>query len=368
MRVLFFLVLFSFVGCVEEAETPTDSVEVTLDSDRADRSGEVRLRADSLTVWMKPTIQTPTDTRSSWIIAGRVSRNINAITGSVKSKQVDLQQLSKRKFEVSISPEHFENALVHGLFISVDTSAGTHTLRLLLEGRLVAGQGSSYIYPYRRIQLRADRGKPVFRATVSTRKNFDTLIGSNDDDSEPTTVKVSDRKFHLDFQSGLLTWAATPYNDALVLMGESAGRRYQRNSYIDVALVGLGLTNGNPADLWPAPICNPNGDVPEQLVCPPNIADVLSKRFANDFRSFIISHYRNNAVAIEQAGGVQRTQALLNVDSAEIFEISGDDFGYDLSSVILFGHPDVLFPGSGKIWVGAYQRLSGNLIEITHQN
>lgn len=369
MKVLFFLVLFGFWGCVEiQPETQNESVELTLDGDRADRNGEVRLRADGLSVWMRPTIEVPTFTRSTWVLSGRVSRNINAISGSVLGQPTDLQQVSKRKFEVSISTEGFEDALIHGLWVHVETSAGTHTLKLSLEGRLVSGQGSSYIYPYKRIQLVADGGKPVFRATVSTRKDFQTLVGSNDDDSEPESVKVSDRKFHLDFQSGLLTWAATPYEDPLVLIGESSGKRYRRNAYIGVALIGMGLTSDDPLNVWPAPLCDESGDVLEQIACGPNSSEALIRVFANDFRSFIISHYRANSVAIEQAGGVHRTEALLNVDTADIVEIVDPNLGYDLSTVLLFAHPDVLFPDSGKLWVGAYERSTDDLIEITQQD
>ncbi len=369
MKVIFLLVALSLFGCVEdEPQLRIEPREIALGIERAEHSDEVRLRADGLTVWMRPKIETPTDFRSTWILSGRISRNISTINGTVDGDQLDIAHVSNRKFEISITTDLFEKALIHGLLVNVETSAGTHTIRLSLEGRLSRGDGSSYIYPYRQIRLIADGGKPVFRATVSTRKNFDTLNGTNDDDSEPSSLKVSDRKFYLDFQQGLLTWAATPYHDALVLVGHANGKRYHRHAFIGLALVKIGLTNSDPAEMWPTPQCDEAGDVHQQLACGPHPKEALFRTFANDFRSFIISHYRANSDDIEQAGGVHRTQALLTVDTARMYEITSSSHTDDSAHTILLAHPDILFPDSGKRWVGAYDRSSGDLLEISHQN
>ncbi|GEM_PF-4448215 len=364
MKFLYFLFVLSVLGCVGEVDDPSDSVEVQVDGERADRAGEVRLRNQGLSTWIKPQILMPTSVQESWRIFGRFSRNIESMSAQTHEKDLDLIQLSKRKFELRLDWDSFQDALIHDVFLKVKTSAGTHTLRLEMEPTFDKGKGSSYIYPYRRVRLISNNGAPVFRATVTTRKDARWLEGWNDDDSEPESTKLNPRKFYLDFPSGYLTSAASPYSDGLFLNMETmSGRRYEREINIGLRVKGLGLTKGDGTDVWPAAECDRAGNVKEELACGPLPTHPLVQTFARDFRSFIIRHYRANEADILSKGGVPRTSALLNVDSADIVELEESD-RYDLKTHRIMAHPDIVFPGSTELWIGVYSRTNDSLISI----
>lgn len=269
---LLMIVLFTFSNCVEEGEAGEQGLEIAAlqieDDESADNMRDLRIRTRGLTFWVHKKIQMPTDVEDTWMFAGRISRNIQSISATTQDLDVKIEQISKRKFRFFLSFENFQSALIYGVHVQVKTTAGMHTLNISLEGRLDKGVGSSYIYPNRRIRLMAVNGDPMFRATVTTRKSFRWLEGWNDDDSEPISTKVSSKKFYLDFPSWAITSAASPYDDALVLVGEGQrGREYQRKAHIGVAIVKMKLTNGDPSQVWPAPSCVPNGKVLEQLAC-----------------------------------------------------------------------------------------------------
>ena len=48
----------------------------------------------------------------------------------------------------------------------------------------------------------------------------------------------------------------------------------------------------------------------------------------------------------------------------QVTDTEDDPFGYDLTTTDLLAHPAVAFPGADAVWFGAYDKATGELIEV----
>ena len=89
--------------------------------------------------------------------------------------------------------------------------------------------------------------------------------------------------------------------------------------------------------------------------------------FAGDFAQHLVGWYAEHAADVAASGGNTLEQAQQAIDLGAVTELvdsSEDPYGHDLSTTQVFSHPDVVFPGSDNVWYGAYDRGTGELLEI----
>ena len=96
-------------------------------------------------------------------------------------------------------------------------------------------------------------------------------------------------------------------------------------------------------------------------------APSLDEAFAADLTAHLAEWYAAHGADVAAAGGqdLESARAAVSADLVEqVTESSEDPCGYDLDAVDLLAHPDVVFPGGDTVWFGAYDKETGELIEI----
>ena len=367
---------------VNLADSPSDSL-----TDR-----QLRVRADGMTIWAESRVEPAND----WRFQARSSHSLAKISASVAGEEAKAELISARKFEVFLTARQLENNLGElPLLVNLETKSGkTFTVMMQARARFMNTTGSSKIYPWRTISPIMVGRERVFRGTVTTPDNIVFVGGWNDDDSEPQVHQADATHWHLDWYPGTLAWSAHPTEDALDIVADTAtGKRYRRWSPIYMDIVRLGVTNQSASDVWPLMACESAvrtcvrgydvaaddmsacGSAAEVASClaeiPVDDTPVWKKRFASDLRSKIIAHYRVNEADIIASGGNTRPQALLSVDTRDIDEVVDEDdnpTGHSLDDHRIFSHPDITFPGSDIVWLGVYERATGNLVAVSDFN
>jgi hypothetical protein len=95
------------------------------------------------------------------------------------------------------------------------------------------------------------------------------------------------------------------------------------------------------------------------------VLDVSEERFAADLRTRLVGWYHLHAADV--GDGEPLDAALDAVDPARVVRVVDpvdDPFGHDLDTTAVFLHPDVVWPGSDRVWVGSYALDGGELIAI----
>lgn len=93
----------------------------------------------------------------------------------------------------------------------------------------------------------------------------------------------------------------------------------------------------------------------------------LDETFASDLARHLGDWYEVHAADVTEAGGnaLLDARAAISVDLIEaITDTEDDPYGFDLETTDLLAHPDVAFPGSDAVWFGAYDKATGDLIEV----
>lgn len=89
--------------------------------------------------------------------------------------------------------------------------------------------------------------------------------------------------------------------------------------------------------------------------------------FANDLRDALVNYYAIYGNDIIGSGGndLQAAQDAVDVNAVSPIADSEDDpEGNDLSTTTVFAHPDPTFPGSDNVWFGAYDKGTGDLLNV----
>lgn len=91
------------------------------------------------------------------------------------------------------------------------------------------------------------------------------------------------------------------------------------------------------------------------------------ERFAEDLRAWLPSWYDDHGLEAQTTEGNTLPEAIGAVDPALVTEVTDpeeDPFAHDLEVYEVWRHPDVVWPGSDIVWHGAYERASGELVEV----
>lgn len=90
----------------------------------------------------------------------------------------------------------------------------------------------------------------------------------------------------------------------------------------------------------------------------------LEERFVVDLEPTLTYWYGQYGDDVTAMGGNTLAQAIDALDPQLVYEITDpedDPYGHDLDRFIVLAHPDVAFPGSDRVWLGIYDRVSGSL-------
>jgi hypothetical protein len=96
-------------------------------------------------------------------------------------------------------------------------------------------------------------------------------------------------------------------------------------------------------------------------------APSLDETFTEDLSRHLGEWYETYGADVAAAGGndLLSAQEAISADLVELVTDTEDDpFGYDLTTTDLLAHPDVAFPGSDAVWFGAYDKATGELLEV----
>jgi hypothetical protein len=90
-------------------------------------------------------------------------------------------------------------------------------------------------------------------------------------------------------------------------------------------------------------------------------------RFSADLTMWLGNWYGEHAADVESSGGAPllvAEAAVRAADAEELTDPAADPHGHDFSKFVVFSHPDVVWPGSDRVWFGAYDRATGMLQSI----
>jgi hypothetical protein len=326
------------------------------------------------------------------MIEARSSYDIASLRASIGDAGAEVERTSARKFEVTLDARQLITSLEGTpLFVEITTTSGrVRNAMFTTRARTGYSSGSYRIYPWRNITGVITSGETFFRARLTTPSDVERVVGLNDDDSEPVVTREDATRWTADFPAFAFPWAASPTEDPVVYVAEDGdGDRYSRNVHMTVEIAALGVTSQEPTEAWPAPVCEevvrtcvadlgrdadlePCGAVAEVKPCidelpEPDDIEMLKNRFADGLRRAILDFYAAHEVDVVASGGNPRTEALRLVDTADMEEVTDPDedpSGHDLDDYRVLTHPDVVFPGSDRVWFGVIDRSSGELVEV----
>lgn len=260
---LFALLASACAADIDEVET--DDVDATDDS-KADASGEVRVRAGETSLWvdrvLTPRVQ---GGRSEWVLSGRTSRGLTDGFAFIFDDVVgDFVTAGARSFEVAYpaGDRGLMTGVAHFVRMHFQPSSGrpdTLTARVIARPRLLSYAGAGAYLTAELLPVQVG-GRVVWRLSGNASSAIDTVsasvgdlvLGSGD-------VRVVDAThFTVDLLDDHVT--ALVGGDELVLDLELASGSWQKRARVGVALKRLGMTSGDPLDVWPPPVCEQEVD------------------------------------------------------------------------------------------------------------
>lgn len=377
------LVLAGCTAAVEEHDETLpwegEGESIVVDDEKADAAGEIRVRARSMTVWVRPVLEPRDD--GTFVIRGRASRNLGEASSFVPDDAFGTARiLSARTFEVALGP-HEASTLLFGLPLFVSLAPATApeqrvTVRLSGRARFAQIAGARSIWLVSTLRPVYVDATVLYRATVDAPGAGPVSVGavaaSLDDDGDG---------FHADVPFDVVSGWARSGETIAVTAGDA-----RKTALAQVVLARVEITDRDAYEAWPPLACGAEtlaclvaldggpdtascGDAHPVTRCLGALEEgaSYSARFADDLRAHLEGWYARYGADVIASGGNDLAAARAAVDAALVTEITSPDedpSGHDLATTIVVRHPDVAFPGSDRAWLGAYERSTGTLLEI----
>ncbi|HEU5058481.1 MAG TPA: hypothetical protein VFU21_18240 [Kofleriaceae bacterium] len=260
-RVSLSAILLVAAACASDPAVETDEVSPD-DAGKADGYlTELRVRAGETTLWADRFLVPRTrDGRNEWVLSARTSRTVTDGLSFIFDDVIgDFQVVSTRSFEVAYPAG--DRGLMTGVshfvrmhFAPSPSRPTTLTARAIYRPRLVSFSGSG---AYLTAELRpvVVGGRVVWRVSGNASSALesvvarvgDLVLGSGD------VHVVDSTHFTVDLLDDHVTALAA--GDPLVLDIESATGSWQKRAGLAIGMKTLGLTTGDPVDVWPLPTC-----------------------------------------------------------------------------------------------------------------
>jgi hypothetical protein len=257
----FSLVFASLLAaCAGDLDVETDEVSAD-DLGKADYADELKVRAGDTSVWAdRFLVPRSVDGRDEWVLSARASRTVTDGLSFIFDDVVgSFAVVGPRSFEVAYPAG--DRGLITGVdhfirihFAPSSSRPTTLTARAIVRPRLVSFSGSG---AYLTAELRpvVVGGRVVFRVSGSTSSDLesveaqvgDLVLGAGD------VRLVDDEHFTVDLLDDHVTALAA--GAELVLAIETASGSYQKRARLAIGIKKLGITTGDPTDVWPMPVC-----------------------------------------------------------------------------------------------------------------
>lgn len=261
MRRLLLAAILITSACAADADVETDEVSPD-DGGKADGYlTELRVRAGDTTLWVDRFLAPRSrDGRDEWVLSARTSRTVTDGLSFIFDDVVgEFQVVSDRSFEVAYpaGDRGLMTGVSHFIRMHFAPSASrptTLTARVIVRPRLVAFSGAG-AYLTAELTPFVVGGRVIWRVfgnassaleSVAARVG-DLVLGSGD-------VRIVDAThFTVDLQDDHVT--ALAGGEELLLDIESATGSWQKRAGLAISIKTLGLTTGDPVDVWPLPTC-----------------------------------------------------------------------------------------------------------------
>ena len=264
LLLLLALLVAGLPGC---ADVPVETDEAVPGEDgKADGTGELRVRAGDTTVWADRLLAVRGgEGEPRWIVSGRASRNLvggEAFTpdGAGGGAGGAFAIAGPRRFEVGYpagDPGVLSGAsqLVRLDMAPSSTRPDSLTARVVVQPRLLAFSGSG-AYLTAALRPVVVGGRVVFRVSGRASASLESLAASVGSLAiGPGELRiVDDRRFTIDLLADQVTELAAGASELVLDLQLSSGAR-QKRARLGLSIARLGLTTGDPAEVWPAPVC-----------------------------------------------------------------------------------------------------------------
>jgi hypothetical protein len=399
-RAAFVVLCLGLVGCASETEAPTGQEDTSgvgpdtaeqLDDGKAD-SVELSVRTGVTTLWVDKIVAVGNANGQPVLtIAAHTSRNLASVSSWVPDDAFgEAKVVGPRSFTVTFTGGHEINTMLSDLpiFVDIQTKTGTpskYTARLRLAARLARMSGSSSIKPssvINPVYVRDEVNPLRYRGTAATTAPATAFSVLGEESSDPTVTSLSPTSWQFDWSYDNLALSAFPAGDFVTFEATTANGVKQKHAEFDMRVLSLAMTTKDASMVWPTPSCDPKvkscvkatpgadlgacGSYREVQRCI-YATDPDATTFAGDLTGHLVSWYAQHGADVASAGGNTLEQAQAAVSAGLVEEVTdpeGDPNAHDLSTTIVFSHPDVAYPGSDIRWFGAYDRGSGELLEI----
>lgn len=371
---------------------------IDIDDAKADSASELRVRAEGLSIWIRPLIQARAiDGVEHLVIRGRASRNLASVFSFVPDDPLGVATLvGRRSFEVALSEEE-ASSLVSGLpiFVSFEAPGAPHRVYVArIRGRVRLAQlagvpeiriessmtsvvaGTALVY-----RGRGMMGNGIAELGLGS---LSAYVGDADID-----VAYDDpHRFRFEMTYEQIADANIRHSPiAFMAHARGGATAAHASARFSIVVSGIAATHLDPYEAWPPAECDSAvldclrvldgvedtdlcGDAFAVGRCNVHLdrAQTPAARFVIDLREHLEVWYARHAEDVAISGGQDLATAQAAVTAARVTEITDsedDPLGHDLERVWVLSHPDVVFPGSDRVWIGAYDRNTEARVALT---
>lgn len=259
MRRLLLAAILITSACAADADVETDEVSPD-DGGKADGYlTELRVRAGDTTLWVDRFLAPRSrDGRDEWVLSARTSRTVTDGLSFIFDDVVgEFQVVSDRSFEVAYpaGDRGLMTGVSHFVRMHLAPSSSrptTLTARAIYRPRLVTFSGAgAYLTAELKPIVVGDR--VVWRVYGNASSALTSVEAAAGDVPLGDARLVDASHFTVDLADEQVT--ALAGGAELVLDIESATGSWQKRAGLAIGMKTLGLTTGDPVDVWPIPIC-----------------------------------------------------------------------------------------------------------------
>lgn len=243
----------------EPAETADVDGSAGGEDGKADHSDDLYVRVAGTSMWFDWLLdRRVVDGRTEWVLAGRSSRNLDGGHGFVFDDPVgEFGLTGDRAFEVVYPAGDRGLAIGVQHFVGFDFHSGTPealTARLIWRPRLTGFSGSGATLDGESTPV-WDGSRFIWRLRGRTWEPVDGVKAQAGGQPLGPVVLDDDDHFHLDLDEAQLVRLAGSGTRIDFRFTLPYGT-YTKSARLEVAIKRLGLTSGDPYEVWPPPTCD----------------------------------------------------------------------------------------------------------------
>lgn len=353
-------------------------------------------KADGITMWLDP-IAHPTTRfdQPAWRFEARASKDLASVFAFSSDDEFgEAVQSSPRKLDVFVDANQLAHLLAgYRILIDIKTTAGSvkqYFASIRVAPKLERMHGSSKIVLRKTFSPFLYGHELRFRNLVGLSSGYSGASAVTDAGGAVDLVGPSGSSTAMDWLSPVLVEVSKDPNLEIDVSATNGSGQVTRSGGVDIGVTSFQLTTQPALEQWPDPQCAATtlaclnalpqgafdrsscGAAIDVLPClwklPPSV-DVTS--FSVDLTNYMTTWYGDHGADIAASGGnsLGKAQALCASTKVTLVDDAAQDpHAHDLAKFIVFRHPDVVLPSSGKAWFGAYDRASSTLESIYPSN